>query len=62
MTSNFARSLYNTSKTPIRALVAIDPKSIAFTTLAGQCTPEAAAPGSVTVTLPAFGYAVCAAK
>jgi glycosidase len=53
---------YNTSKTPITTLVAVDPRSLGFTALAGQCSPEAAAPGSVAVNLPAFGYAVCAAK
>jgi neopullulanase len=53
---------FNTSKDAISANVAIDPASLNFAALAGQCAPAAAAPGTVTVTLPAFGYAVCAAK
>ena len=53
---------FNTSNQPLSATVAADPASLAFTALAGQCPLAAAAPGSVTVTLPAFGYAICAAK
>lgn len=54
--------LFNTAATPISAHVAVDPQSRGFATLAGQCSPRAAAPGSLAVTLPAFGFAVCAAK
>ncbi|MFN3516614.1 MAG: alpha-amylase family glycosyl hydrolase [Novosphingobium sp.] len=54
--------LFNTAKVPVSAHVAVDPHSRAFATLAGQCSPRAAAPGSLAVTLPAFGFAVCAAK
>jgi neopullulanase len=54
--------VFNTSDQPITNRIAVDPRSLAFATLAGQCSPQASAPGSLTVTLPAFGYAVCAAK
>jgi len=53
---------YNTSAQPLSALVEVDPQSLSFTPLAGQCSTQVAAPGSLSVTLPAFGYAVCAAK
>lgn len=53
---------YNTSAQPVTNTVAIEPASLKFAPLAGQCPVEANAPGSVTVTLPPFGFAVCAAK
>ncbi len=53
---------FNTAKTSMTANVAIDPASLRFSSLAGQCPLTATAPGTITVTLPAFGYAVCAAK
>lgn len=52
----------NTSAQPLSAMVEVDPGSLSFTPLAGQCSTQVAAPGSLSVTLPAFGYAVCAAK
>ena len=54
--------VFNTSAGPITNRIAVDPRSLSFSTLAGQCSPNAAAPGSLSVTLPAFGFAVCAAK
>jgi neopullulanase len=53
---------FNTGKDAASANVAIDPASLKFTALAGQCPVAAAAPGTITISLPAFGYAVCAAK
>ena len=53
---------FNTSAGPISSIVEVDPRSLSFATLAGQCSPTAAAPGSLSVSLPAFGFAVCAAK
>ena len=53
---------FNTGKDAVSANVAIDPASLKFTALAGQCPVAAAAPGTITISLPAFGYAVCAAK
>ncbi len=52
---------FNTAATPITQAVQVEAKSERFTTLAGPCPATAAAPGSLTVTLPAFGYAVCSA-
>jgi glycosidase len=54
--------VFNTSAVPITNRIAVDPASLAFVPLAGQCALKADAPGSLTVTLPAFGFAVCAAK
>lgn len=53
---------FNTSAQPVTNTVAVEPASLAFAPLAGQCPPRADAPGTITVTLPAFGFAVCAAK
>ena len=54
--------LFNTSSAPIAANVTVETRSLGFTALAGQCAPLASAPGSTKVSLPAFGYAVCAAR
>ncbi|KQO09178.1 alpha-amylase family glycosyl hydrolase [Sphingomonas sp. Leaf242] len=53
---------FNTSAKPLTLPVQVEPGSTRFATLAGTCAPRAAAPGSVMMTLPAFGYAVCAAE
>jgi len=53
---------FNTSATALNARVEVDAASAAFATLAGSCAKTATAPGSITLTLPAFGYAVCAAE
>lgn len=53
---------FNTSAAAVDAPVEVDTASVAFRALAGACAPRASAPGSVRVTLPAFGYAVCAAR
>ncbi|VVT12821.1 Alpha-amylase [Sphingomonas sp. EC-HK361] len=53
---------FNTSTAPITRQVEVNVGSTRFTTLAGTCVPTASAPGSVTVTLPPLGYAVCAAE
>jgi neopullulanase len=53
---------FNTSNQPVQAAVAVDPASRAFTALAGPCPAAAGAPGSVTISLPPLGFAVCAAK
>jgi glycosidase len=52
---------FNTSDRAITAQVAVEPGSLRFSALAGACPDAASAPGSVGLTLPAFGYAVCAA-
>ncbi|AXB78173.1 alpha-amylase family glycosyl hydrolase [Novosphingobium sp. P6W] len=54
---------YNTSTKPVTAQVQVDPASRRFAGLAGSdCAPESSAPGSLTVTLPPLGFAVCAAR
>ncbi|WP_296678353.1 alpha-amylase family glycosyl hydrolase [Novosphingobium sp.] len=53
---------FNTSTAPLTNRIAVDPASLAFTALAGQCPVSADAPGSVTVSLPPLGFAICAAK
>jgi glycosidase len=53
---------FNTSAKSITQAVQVETGFTRFTTLAGACAARAAAPGSVTLTLPAFGYAVCAAE
>ncbi|AQR74998.1 alpha-amylase family glycosyl hydrolase [Sphingomonas sp. LM7] len=52
---------FNSSATPWSGNVEVDPGSAAFEALAGVCPTTPAAPGSLTLTIPAFGYAVCAA-
>jgi glycosidase len=51
----------NTSNRPVSANVEIGARSAGFTTLAGACPARAAAPGSISITLPPLGYAICAA-
>ncbi|PHQ64157.1 MAG: alpha-amylase [Sphingobium sp.] len=53
---------FNTGSAPLTAQIAVDPASARFTSLSGACPGAPAAPGSLTLTLPAFGYAVCAAQ
>ena len=54
---------FNTSDQPITRNVRVETGSLAFRTLAGKgCAARASAPGSVALSLPAFGYAVCAAQ
>ncbi|MFN5244456.1 MAG: alpha-amylase family glycosyl hydrolase [Novosphingobium sp.] len=53
---------FNTSTQPVTQRIAIEPRSLTFKPLAGQCALAADAPGSLTITLPPFGYAVCAAQ
>lgn len=54
--------LFNTSTQAVTQNVVVDVTSQRFSALAGQCAPEASAPGSVRVTVPPLGYAVCAAE
>ncbi|SFP60950.1 alpha-amylase family glycosyl hydrolase [Sphingomonas rubra] len=53
---------FNTSNKSVTQAVQVEVASTAFQQLAGRCAARAAAPGSVVLTLPAFGYAVCAAR
>jgi glycosidase len=54
--------LFNTSTNPIDQNVVVETSSTSFEALLGECAADAAAPGSVHVTLPALGYAVCDAR
>ena len=54
--------LFNTSPVALSQNVEVDVRSLGFTTLVGPCAATATAPGSVSVTLPPFGYAICEAK
>ena len=53
---------FNTSAAPITQAVQVEAASVRFAALAGPCVARATARGSVSVSLPAFGYAVCAAE
>ncbi|OYW23520.1 MAG: alpha-amylase [Sphingomonas sp. 12-62-6] len=50
---------FNTSAVPITRAIAIATDVTGYTTLAGTCPAIVSAPGSVSLTLPAFGYVVC---
>ena len=52
----------NTSTQAIEQNVVVETSSQRFTALAGTCPTTASAPGSVRITLPALGYAVCDAR
>jgi glycosidase len=51
---------FNTGGQAIARQVEVGVDSRAFTPLVGQCAASASAPGSVAVTIPAFGYVACA--
>lgn len=54
--------VFNTSTEPVTKTIAVEPRSRDFVTLAGaQCPTRALAPGSIEVTLPPLGFAVCQA-
>lgn len=52
---------FNTSSSPIVTQVQVDTASLTFDSLEGRCESKASAPGSLKMSLPAFGFAVCAA-
>ena len=53
---------FNSSPEPWQGNVQVEVASERFETLAGQCPATASAPGSVALSIPAFGYVVCAAQ
>jgi glycosidase len=53
---------FNTSAAPLSANIAIDMKSAGFTALHGDCPAAPAAPGSLHLSLPAFGTIICQAS
>jgi neopullulanase len=52
----------NTSTTSLDANVVVETESQQFTSLIGNCPTAASAPGSVRISIPALGYAVCDAR
>jgi hypothetical protein len=52
----------NTSTKPVTQNDAVDVDSGRFTALAGRCPARASAPGSVRISLPPLGYAICNAR
>ena len=52
---------FNTSATQLSANIAVDMKSRVFEALSGNCPAAPAAPGTLTITVPAFGTLVCRA-
>lgn len=53
---------FNSAAEPWQGSVQVEVDSAGFETLTGACPAAASAPGSVALSLPAFGYVVCAAK
>ena len=51
---------FNTSMMPIEANLEVETRSRRFSALLGNCPAEDTAPGTVRLTLPPLGYAVCA--
>jgi hypothetical protein len=52
-------ALFNTGETPLSRNVEVSYRATGVTPLVGQCPSSVAAPGAVTITLPAFGFAAC---
>jgi glycosidase len=50
---------FNTSTTKLERLVAVDPRTRAFTSLTGTCSPAPSAPGSYRVALEGLSYVIC---
>ncbi|HEU4655675.1 MAG TPA: alpha-amylase family glycosyl hydrolase [Steroidobacteraceae bacterium] len=53
---------FNTSDIAIDSLIQVNTSSQHFSSLFGDCVPTASAPGSYSVHLPAFGFAICASE
>jgi glycosidase len=54
--------VFNTSAQSVTGYVEVDARSVQFASLVGQCSEKAAAPGSLEVSLPAFGFSYCKAS
>ncbi len=52
---------FNTSTAPIDVNVEVDSASLNFDAVYGVCAPNAAAPGSIALKIPALDYVICAA-
>lgn len=55
-------AVFNTGTKPIVAQVQVETDSLAWTSLHGQCAPNATAPGSYRVEVAPLGYLVCKAE
>lgn len=55
-------AVFNTSPAPISANIIVERSSTRFTSLIGTCPATARVPGSMAISLPAFGYMICAAE
>jgi glycosidase len=53
---------FNTGDTPFEGAVQVETGSTRFTALRGACPSAAARPGSLVLSLPPLGYAICAAE
>ena len=51
--------LFNSSTAPVTAQVEVEPTSIRWQALRGDCAPESSAPASVRVSVPPLDYLVC---
>jgi glycosidase len=54
--------LFNTSTQPVEQNVRVETRSMRFEALAGNCPAASTAPGSMHVTVPPLGFAVCNAR
>jgi glycosidase len=54
--------VFNTATTPMRANIEVDVASLNWRSLHGQCAAQAAAPGSVTVSLAPLDYMICTSE
>jgi glycosidase len=54
--------VFNTAAAPISAHVEVDPLSSRWRAARGACTPSAAAPGSLAVSVPALDFIVCTSE
>ena len=52
-------AVFNTGEKPLTRSVEVSYRARAITPLTGTCPASLAAPGAVTITLPAFGFAAC---
>jgi glycosidase len=54
--------VFNTAPRPVSGNVVVERASQRFSSLTGPCPAAARVPGSMAVSLPAFGYMICAAE
>ena len=52
-------AVFNTSETPLSHSIEVSYRAVSVAPLLGQCPAALAAPGTLTIDLPAFGFAAC---